>query len=111
MVGSSDSYTKAELFSKVNVLLGEIITRLRINGNMEASLENPLYVNSSTYHTNHFTLATFHQLMANSGSWIQCSREGITDTWQTGIESDNSYVIRASNSTCCNCKSKMKMLL
>ena len=36
--------------------------------------------------------------MANSGSWIQLSREGITDTWQTGIDSDNSYVIRASNS-------------
>ena len=45
------------------------------------------------------TLATFHQLIANSGSWIQFSREGITDTWQTGIDSDNSYVTRASDAT------------
>ena len=66
---------------------------------MEASLENPLHVTNSTYHTNHFTLATFHQLMANSGSWLQFSREGITDTWQTGRVSDNSYVIREYNST------------
>ena len=27
------------------------------------------------------------------------SREGITDTWQTGTDSDNSYVIRASAAT------------
>ena len=58
-------------------------TQLRVQGIMEASLENPLYVTNPTYHTNHFTLATFHQLMANSGSWFQFSREGITDTWQT----------------------------
>ena len=37
--------------------------------------------------------------MANSGSWVQFSREGITDTWQTGIDSDNPYVIRASDAT------------
>ena len=52
-----------------------------------------------TTHTNYWTLATFHQLIANSGSWIQFSREGITDTWQTGIDSDSSYVIRASDAT------------
>ena len=73
---------------------------------MEATLENPLYVRNPTYHTNHFTLATFHQLMANSGSWLQFSREGLTDTWQTGMDSDSPYVVRVSNSTCCNCKSK-----
>ena len=42
-----------------------------------------------------------HQLIANSGSWIQFSREGITDTWQTGIDSDNPYVVRASDATIC----------
>ena len=59
------------------------------------------YVKQSTTHTNYWTLATFHQLIASSGSWIQFSREGITDTWQTGIDSDNSYVIRASDATTC----------
>ena len=97
------SYTKSEIDDrldlKVNTSLGQIYTKLRTHGNMEASLENPLYVTNPTYHTNHFTLATSHQLMANSGSWIQFSREGITDTWQTGIDYDNPYVIRTSNST------------
>ena len=100
---SSDSYTKVEiddkLFLKVNQSYGEMLGKLRINGGLEASVENPLYVNNSTTHTNYWTLATFHQLIANSGSWIQFSREGITDTWQTGIDSDNSYVTRASDAT------------
>ena len=37
--------------------------------------------------------------MANSGSWLQYSREGIINTWQAGMASDSSYVVRASNST------------
>ena len=66
---------------------------------MEASLEKSIVCGNIQCHTNHFTVGTFHQLMANSGSWIRFSREGITDTWQTGIDTDNSYVIRASNPT------------
>ena len=79
------SYTKSEIDDRldleVNTSLGHIDTKLRIHGNMDASLENPLYVTNSAYHTNHFTLATFHQLMANSGSWIQFSREGIRNRY------------------------------
>ena len=45
---SSDSYTKAEIydksFLKVNQSYGEILGKLRINGGLEASVENPLYV-------------------------------------------------------------------
>ena len=45
---SSDSYTKTEiddkLFLKVNQSYGEILGKLRINGGLEASVENPLYV-------------------------------------------------------------------
>ena len=33
------------------------------------------------------------------GHGFNFSREGITDTWQTGIDSDSSYVIRASDAT------------
>ena len=91
---SSDSYTKSEiddkLLLKVNQSYGEVHGEFRINGCLEASVENPVHVGNSTTHTNYWTLATFHQLIANSGSWIQFSREGITDTWQTGIDSDNS---------------------
>ena len=83
----------------MNQSYGEINSKLRINGGLEASVENPLYVTNSTTHTNYWTPATFHQLIANSGSWIQFSREGITDTWQTGINSDNLYVIKASDAT------------
>ena len=100
---SSGSYTKTEiygkLFFKVNQSYGEVHGKLRINGGLEASVENPLYVKTSATHTNYWTLAAFHQLIAHSGSWIQFSREGIADTWQTGIDSDNSYVTRASDAT------------
>ena len=34
--------------------------------------------------------------MPNSGSWLQFSRDGTSNTWQTGMSSDGSYVIRAS---------------
>ena len=85
----------------VNQSYGEINPKLRINGGLEASVENPLYVTNSTTHTNYWTLATFHQLMANSGSWIQFSRDGTSNTWQTGMSSDNSYVIRVSDVTTC----------
>ena len=50
-----DSYTKSgiddRLDLKVNTSLGHIDTQLRIHGNMKASLENPLHVTNSTYHT------------------------------------------------------------
>ena len=69
---SSDSYTQTEiddkLFPKVNQPYGEILGKLSINGGLEASVENPLYVDNSTTHTKYWTLATFHQLIANSGS-------------------------------------------
>ena len=68
---------------------------------MEASLENPLHVTNSTTHTNYWTTATFHQEIANSGSWLQFSRDGISNTWQAGMSSDSSYVIRASGATAC----------
>ena len=99
---SNSSYTTEtynKLFLKVNQSHGEIHSKKRINGGLEASVENPLYVRNSTTHTNYLTPATFHQLIANSESWIQFPREGITDTLQTSIDSDNPYVIRASDAT------------
>ena len=68
---------------------------------MEASLENPLHIKKSTTHTNYRTIATFHQENANSGSWLQFSRYGTSNTWQTGMSSDNSYATRASEATTC----------
>ena len=54
---------------------------------------------SSTIHTEFWTLALFHQEITNSGSWLQFSRDGTRNTWQTGMSSDSSYVIRASDAT------------
>ena len=65
---------------------------------MEA-LKNPLYVTNPTIHFMFWTIATFHPETANSGSWIQFSRDGTNNTWQTGMSSNSSYVIRASDST------------
>ena len=45
------------------------------------------------------TLASFHQRIANSGSWLQFSRDGTNSIWQTGMSSGNSYVTRASDAT------------
>ena len=59
----------------------------------------PLGIKNSTIHTEFWTLASFHQGIANSGSWLQFSRDGTSNTWQTGMSTDNSYVIRASDAT------------
>ena len=75
--------------------------KLSTTGGLEASVENPLYVTNSTTHANFWTIATFHQEIANSGSWLQFSRDGTSNTWQTGMSSDNSYVIRASDAIHC----------
>ena len=73
---------------------------------MEATFKKEtLYVTNSTTHTNYWTIATFYQKNTNSGSWIQFSREGTSNTWQTGMSSDDSYVISASDATT-KCKSK-----
>ena len=68
---------------------------------MGAFLDNPLllYVTNPTYHTNQFTLATFHQPMANSVSRLQFSQDGTSNTWQAGMSSESSSVIRASYAT------------
>ena len=49
--------------------------------------------------TEFWTLASFHQGSENSGSWLQFSRDGTSNTWQSGMSSDSSYVIRASDAT------------
>ena len=113
------SYTKSEMYDRLdlnmNTSLGHIYiyiyiciyiyvyiyTNLKTHGNLEASLENPLYVTNSATHTNYWTIATFHQEIANSGSWLQFSRGGTSNTWQAGMSSDNSYVFRASDATTC----------
>ena len=59
----------------------------------------PLDIKNPTIHTEFWTLASFHQGIANSVSWLQFSRDGTCDTWQAGMSSDNSYVIRASHAT------------
>ena len=44
-------------------------------------------------------MASFHQGIANIGSWLQFSRDGASNTWQAGMSSDDSYVVRASDAT------------
>ena len=66
---------------------------------MDSSKKFPLNIKSSTIHTEFWTLASCHQEIANSGSWLEFSRDGTGDTWQAGMSSDNSYVIRASGTT------------
>ena len=76
-----------------------ISSNLTINGNLDSSKKFPLDIKSSTIHTEFWTLASFHQGIGNSGSWLQFSRDGTSNTWQTGMSPDNSYVIRASDAT------------
>ena len=76
-----------------------ISSNLTINGNLDSSKKFPLDIKSSTIHTEFWTLASFHQGIENSGSWLQFSRDGTSNTWQAGMSSDNSYVIRASDAT------------
>ena len=66
---------------------------------MDSSTKFPLDIQSSTIHIEFWTLASFHQGIENSGSWRQFSRAGASNTWQTGMSSDNSYVTRAPDAT------------
>ena len=76
-----------------------ITSNLTINCDLDSSKKFPLDIKNSTIHTEFWTLASFHQEIANSGAWIQFSRDGTSNNWQTGMSSDNSYVIRASDAT------------
>ena len=44
-------------------------------------------------------MASFRKGIENSGSWLQFSRGGTSNTWHAGMSSDNSYVVRASDAT------------
>ena len=97
-------YKKADidnlLANKVSTTGGAIkSSNLTINGDLDSSKKLPLDIKSSTTHTEFWTLASFHQGIENSGSWLQFSRGGTSNTWQAGMSSDNSYVIRASDAT------------
>ena len=86
--------------NKVNIYKDTTISStLTINGDLGSSMKFPLGIKSPTIHTEFWTLASFHQGIANSGSWLQFSRDGTSNTWQAGMSSDNSYVIRASGAT------------
>ena len=76
-----------------------ISSNLTVNGDLDSSMKFPLDIKNSTIHTEFWILASFHQVIANSGSWLQFSRDGTSDTWQACMSSDNSYVIRASDAT------------
>ena len=76
-----------------------ISSNLTINGNLDSSIKLPLDIKNSTIHTEFGALASFHQGIENSGSWLQFSRGGTSNTWQAGMSSDSSYVIRASDAT------------
>ena len=86
--------------NKVNIYKDtSISSNLTVNGDLDSSMKFPLDIKNSTIHTEFWTLASFHQGIANSGSWLQFSRDGTSDTWQAGMSSDSSYVIRASDAT------------
>ena len=86
--------------NKVNIYkFTSISSNLTINGDLVSSMEFPLDIKNSTIHIEFWTLASFHQGIANSGSWLQFSRDGTNNNWQVGMSSDNSYVIRASDAT------------
>ena len=86
--------------NKVNIYKDTSISlNLTTNGDLDSSMKFPLGIKSSTIHTEFWTLASFHQGIANSGSWLQFSRGGTSNTWQAGMSSDNSYVIRAPDAT------------
>ena len=86
--------------SKMNIYKDtSISSNLTINGDLDSSTEFPLDIKNSTIHTEFWTLASFHQGIENSGSWLQFSRDGTSNTLQAGMSSDNSYVIRASDAT------------
>ena len=62
-------------------------------------INSHLNIKNSTIHTEFWTLASFHRGIANSGSWLQISRDGTSNTLQSGVSSDNSYATRASDAT------------
>ena len=74
-------------------------SNLTINGGLGSSMKFTLDIKNSTIHTEFWTLAPFHQGIANSGSWLQFPRDGTSNTWQTGMSPDSSYVTRASDAT------------
>ena len=86
--------------NKVNIYKDTTISsNLTIKGNLGSSMKSPLNIKNPTVHTEVWALASFHQGIANSGSWLQFSRDGTSNTWQTGMSPGNSYVIRASDAT------------
>ena len=85
--------------NKVNIYKSTTLSNLTVSGDLDSSKKFPLDIKSSTVHTEFWTLASFHQGIANSGSWLQSPRDGTSNTWQTGMSSDNSYVTRASDAT------------
>ena len=97
----SGSYNKVNIYKDI-----PISPNLTINGDLDSSKKFPLNIKNTSIYTEFWTLASYHQEMANSGSWLQFSRDGTSNTWQTGMSNDNSYVIRSSDATQVNCKSK-----
>ena len=86
--------------NKVNIYKDtSISSNLTINGDLDSSTKFSLDIKNPTIHTEFWTLASFHQGISNSGSWLQFSRDGTSNTWQTGMSSDSSYVARASDAT------------
>ena len=86
--------------NKVNIYKDTTISsNLTVNGDLDSSKKLPFDFKNSTIHTEFWTLASFHQGTVNSGSWLQFSRDGTSNTWQTGMSSDNAYVVRASDAT------------
>ena len=86
--------------NKVNICKGTSISpNLTTNGNLDSSKKFPLDIKNPTIHTEFWTLAPFHQGIENSGSWLQFSRDGTSNTWQTGVSYDNSYVVGAPDAT------------
>ena len=97
---STGSYVDCSLANKVSTTGDASISpNLTINGNMDSSKKFSLDIKSSTIHTEFWTLASFHQGIANSGAWLQFSRDGTSNTWQSGMSSDNPYVVRTSDAT------------
>ena len=101
-IQSSGSDNKVRIFKDT-----AISSNLTTNGDLDSFKKFPLDIKNSTIHIEFWTLASFHQGIENSGSWLQFSRDGTSNTWQTGMSSDNPYVIRASDATCFKCRSKL----
>ena len=58
--------------NKVNIYKDTpISTNLTINGDPDSSKKFQLNIKNSSIHTEFWTLASFHQEIANSGSWLQ----------------------------------------